>query len=313
MNGQAEAVSAVAASSTPASEPAQTSAPSTDSGGTGGTASAASGGAVENPDGIKADRTGPADSGDAGAKAGGGVQEEVKFDWDSWDGTEDIVPEPYRPVVKGVGSYYSKKFGDYDTLKQSLAEKDKQLESATELYNTLIETLGGEDPRIGELSKAKEELEKQHEAIQKEFNSYREQIEAWKQEEAKQWAASLAEKYPKYFTEEPLKQKLAGMLEEGFDAEDALQVLELGESAFQAAKAALSKGASSSLALDYAKLAAQSSPRPEKRDAAKVMAGSSPTQTPQRAQRTIRDAEDHRERVQLAIARNLKLMSGGGK
>jgi len=90
------------------------------------------------------------------------------------------------------------------------------------------------------------------------------------------------------------------MLDEGWDAEAAINLLELGDIAVQAAKSIRLKGASESVAIEYAKLAVESSQaKPVKRDAAKVMAGADPAQAPVRAHKSLNDAKSHDERVRL--------------
>jgi ElaB/YqjD/DUF883 family membrane-anchored ribosome-binding protein len=251
----------------------------------------------------------------AGAKP---PEAEVEFDWESWDGNHEVVPEPWRKPVEGAKNFFSKKYADYDKLKPTLAARDKEhsklqkeFKELNELYESVLENYG-EDPRLPEIQKVKETIESELLSTRTELETFRTEVKAWREKEAAQYADRIMEKFPKYFTEPSHMDKFSAMMDTGFDAEVAISILELGDAAVEAAKTAKAKGAPDNVAYDYAELSVRASKaKPERREAAKVMAGAEGAQNPAQAPRDLADARDHQERVNMVAKRMFKLHSGG--
>lgn len=244
-------------------------------------------------------------------------EKEIEFDWEGWDGKVEGVPDPWRKAVEGASGYYSKKFGDYDKIKGDLDTRGKEYESlktefdrVNRLYEAALANFG-EDPRVQEIAQELDTLKSVKETLENEYKEFQQQVYQWREQEVKNWGEQLAKQYPKYFSEEESGNKLLSMLDEGWDAEIAIKILELGDSAVAAAKSFKAKGASDSLAFEFAELAASNAKvSPPKRDAAKVMAGADPAQAPVRASRTLNDVKDHQERVRLVAQRALQKHGG---
>lgn len=233
-----------------------------------------------------------------------------EYDWEKWDGKADALPEEWRDPVSKASKFYQDKYADYDDYVSKYEDAESKAQEMESLYNSVIESYG-KDPRFDELNGKYETQTQEYTRLKEEHAQFQQQVDAWHKEDAKSYAENLAKSYPKYFTDDAAKAKLSSMLKEDWDPEVAVKVLELGDAAVEAAKSAKSKGAPDALALEFAELSIGSRPKPQKREAAQVMAGAEPAAAPARAQISMKDAKSGNERRLLAAERALSVHRGG--
>lgn len=229
-----------------------------------------------------------------------------EYDWSKWEGDSEALPEEWRDPVKNASKYFQQKYADYDDYVTKVEDAQAKIQELENLYNTAIEGYG-QDPRFDELNGKYEHTTKELQQIKSEYQAFQQEVEAWNQKEAQDYAQNLAKSYPKYFTDDAHKAKLSNLLKEDWDPEVAIKVLELGDAAVEAARNVRAEGGSDSLALKFAELSASSKPKPQKREAAQVMAGAEPTSAPVSAKMSLKDANSREERIRMAAERAIRL------
>lgn len=146
------------------------------------------------------------------------------FDWDGWDGSDSLLPEPIRPWVKGAAGYYTKQ----SELARQEAEKVQAI------YEGLL--AGREDPRLSEFrtkyeqeSTQTRELRTQLEAAQKEHQDFVAQFEAWQHQQATSAMEAFQKENAWIFENEALVGLGSQLVEEGFHYTQVPQLLRLPE------------------------------------------------------------------------------------
>ena len=190
----------------------------------------------------------------------------ASFDWDSWDGETDSLPEAAREWAKPIGSYFSKRA---DTR---LEERLTEVEDLKELYDSLLS--GKRDPKIGELEKALAEWEEKHNGVisewegkynelEKTYKQYEANVEAAITQEAVEYAEWFQSENADVFENEQLAAVFVGLLEEGWELEGAAEAARLPAPLLQAARQAKADGVPDSYAIRLAGRAkSPAAPRP---------------------------------------------------
>jgi len=216
------------------------------------------------------------------------------FDFDSWDGVLDGLPETYRPM--------GQKFEDRFTAKSS--EFEKKMAELERLNDALM--VGEEDPRIGDLSKEVEGYHKQYEALFDEYSSYRAQVDRLVEEDAQNYAAQFREANKEYFEDEAKGQELAELIEANWDPDSAVALLKLGPEAKVIGQKAKADGVPDSYALRLAETAVRRKPKAAPRPGAKITSGATASSSPHQELMDIENTTSLDDKRLLVARRALK-------
>ena len=190
----------------------------------------------------------------------------ASFDWDSWGGETEALPELARKWAEPFGAYYSKRSDS------QLESKLSEVEDLKNLYDTLLE--GKRDPKMGELEKALAEWEEKHGTavsewegkygeLDKTYNQYKANVEAAIDQEAEEFSKWFQTENADIFESEQLAEVFVGLLEEGWELEGAAEAARLPASLLQAARKAKADGVPDSYAIRLAGRAkSPAAPRP---------------------------------------------------
>lgn len=205
------------------------------------------------------------------------------FEWDSWTGNNEMLPEELRPWGDRFGSYYNKQLDD---LRSTMA-------STREVYDALVQ--GNSDPHLKKMEESIGQWETkynglygQYEFLQREYNEYQNEVSRALEAEATAYAEEFAEANPDLFNDPELSETFSDLLENGWILEHAAVAARLPEEIREVAKQAKIDGVPDSYAL---KLAQGAKSRPAKpRPGAALTAGAT---TPARSseQVTLPDAK----------------------
>lgn len=163
------------------------------------------------------------------------------FGWDSWTGLEDDLPETIRPWAPKLQSHYMR---DAELAR-------KEAEKARQIYETFLE--GQEDPRIAEFKKELEtgkttyaELEQRYRQLDQQHAEYRQQVEAWGQQQADQAFERYKAANEWMFDDGPVQALGSELLSDGFEPDDLPVLLRMPQGKLdfvrKAAKELASKG-----------------------------------------------------------------------
>jgi hypothetical protein len=142
-----------------------------------------------------------------------------EFDWDSWDGKHDVLPEQLREYAPKFEAYYTKE------AQAQMAETARM----REIYEAMLE--GREDPRLTELQQKYEtetssarELREKYEATQREFEAFKAEQEQAQLAQATAQADAFKKQNAWIFENEEFQRLGGELLNEGFEP-DELPVL----------------------------------------------------------------------------------------
>jgi len=164
-------------------------------------------------------------------------------DWDSWDGEVDSLPSQYHNSAKGMSDYYNR----------SYEAKNDEIRDLRSMYAAMLS--GDEDPRVGELTTALEELNakfdvrnKEYEELQQTHTKTEERAisdyvdQFWREHSALREDQEKLAKFAPFLQEE---NDVGGM----WDGHVAAQLIELSDEALAAAVEAKKDGVSDQYAL----------------------------------------------------------------
>tara|TARA_Y100001973_G_C5185268_1_gene327428 strand:+ start:744 stop:1631 length:888 start_codon:yes stop_codon:yes gene_type:complete len=206
------------------------------------------------------------------------------FEWDSWDGGHETLPEQMRSWGERFSSHYG-------TRHQAAMEAQKrQIEDQHNLYEALI--AGREDPRVAQYADQIKEWEEKHQSLETRYQSlesesqrFVESVNQSIEAEADRYAKAFQESNADVFNNDELSTKFADLLEEGWDLETAAEASRLPESALKIAKEAKADGVPDSYALKLARGTKMRTPQP--RPGAKITSGATtPSRSPEQVETT---------------------------
>lgn len=144
------------------------------------------------------------------------------FGWDTWDGSEDALPESVRPWVTHLGKHFSRSA----ELERAEAERLRGI------YETLME--GREDPRLKQLqeqieSRGKEfqTREQQLQQLQQEYQAYQQQVSAFFDQQATARAEAFRAQNSWIFESQELQQLGSDLIDDGFGLDDLPTLLRM--------------------------------------------------------------------------------------
>lgn len=249
------------------------------------------------------------------------------FAWDSWDGTQDTVPEEHQSAYQAILGH----------IQNDFKSREEEIDSLRSMYAAMLNE--EDDPRIGELTKQLEELQGKYDSRENEFtnlqNTYNEFVETS--------AGEYVDRFWKEHEELAQDPEKLGLLVELLDEENnyggswdgyaAAELLSLSKEAMEVAIEAKKDGVSDTYALKLAKAHAQleeakAKPSPqqvqaqkaraqaeakakEPRAAAKITNGATTASSPRTAKPGMGDASSLDDLRNLAARRALRVHGGG--
>lgn len=190
--------------------------------------------------------------------------ETPSFDWSSWDGSVDSLPETDRDTYRPVVDYYGKRLADND------AERER--------YERFMATLEN-DPRIEDLTKKIEAETSAHGLTRKELEARdarikaaEAEIQAYRDEVAKIEADRFKAAHGEKINDAAWMDTVIAAVDAGWDLDDAARLADLHPDARTVAQQAMKDGAKPSVALEYATLKAPVQ-KPRVNESADLMAG----------------------------------------
>jgi len=249
------------------------------------------------------------------------------FAWDSWDGTQDAVPEEHQSAYQAILGH----------IQNDFKSREEEIDSLRSMYAAMLNE--EDDPRIGELAKQLEELQGKYDSRESEFtnlqNTYNEFVETS--------AGEYVDRFWKEHEELAQDPEKLGLLVELLDEENnyggswdgyaAAELLSLSKEAMEVAIEAKKDGVSDTYALKLAKAHAQleeakAEPSPqqvqaqkaraqaeakakEPRAAAKITNGATTASSPRAAKPGMGDASSLDDLRNLAARRALRVHGGG--
>jgi len=249
------------------------------------------------------------------------------FAWDSWDGTQDAVPEEHQSAYQAILGH----------IQNDFKSREEEIDSLRSMYAAMLNE--EDDPRIGELTKQLEELQGKYDSRENEFtnlqNTYNEFVETS--------AGEYVDRFWKEHEELAQDPEKLGLLVELLDEENnyggswdgyaAAELLSLSKEAMEVAIEAKKDGVSDTYALKLAKAHAQleeakAKPSPqqvqaqkaraqaeakakEPRAAAKITNGATTASSPRTAKPGMGDASSLDDLRNLAARRALRVHGGG--
>ena len=197
------------------------------------------------------------------------AQPSAAFDWVTWEGETDSLPDGARAWAAPFKTHYSK----------GLEEKVSEAEELKKIYDSLLSE--NADPRVPDLEAKIKELEEagtastsewetKYSALEKQHQEYQATIEAAIEKEAEDYSKWFQQENPDIFENEALAEVFVGLMDEGWDMETAAKAVRLPAPLLQAARQAKADGVPDSYALRLAGRAERpAAPRP----GAKLTAG----------------------------------------
>jgi hypothetical protein len=176
------------------------------------------------------------------------------FDWDSWDGSDEALPEPHRPVVKRVTDWHKSRA-------QAETAEQKRLK---ELYEAILS--GDEDPRISEYDTKYKTAEQKLAQYEQELREHKAEmaaveeyiLKAESERQAKEDAKHLeqAEAFRaanQWVFDEQYQQTGSDLLDEGWHYSKLPELLKMPASILKVAREAFTKVKDPDIAIRLAK------------------------------------------------------------
>ena len=226
------------------------------------------------------------------------------FEWGSWDGSVDALPESHRELGGHFNSHYQSRMTD----------KDDEIAGIKELYDALL--MGEEDPRIAKLESAAKDFDSRYSGLESEFQTYRDEVEKQQTAEASDWAQKFEEQHKELLGDEKHRDRMIELLDSGWEPEYAIQLLNMDEEFVEVAEEAKGNGVPDSYAIRLAEVSAgkrqvekkaKATPRP----GARITAGATGAKNPQQAIRDVKDTDSLEDRRMIAARAALKAVKGG--
>ena len=278
---------------------------------------------------------------DGGVSEGGGSDSGDWDGWDGWDGVVDTLPENLRDTG----------FRIHDRLSSDFGAREQEYKEIADVYNAVIRE--HEDPRVNQLTESQAALQQEYDAYKAEKGPVAEQYEGlqteytqYQQMVARDYADRFWERHADLRDDASRRQKFVEFLDpEGphgeWDAEMAVELLDLPEDILKLAVEAKQDGVSDKYALRLAKaelrereltgeleqkgqakrhraeeraqmealVARKEASRP--RPAAQITNGATTDTRPEVRNRTISDARSLDEQRMFAARRALRVHPGG--
>ena len=250
------------------------------------------------------------------------------FDWKSWDGQADSVPEEHREVTRHVRRWYET---DYD-------HRRSEIDDLRDVYTAMLND--DEDPRIARLGSDLEKLQKQLEGKGSEYSQLEGKYKNLADSASKEYVENFWRQHSDLREDKEKLAKFGTLLADenefggAWDGYIAAQLLDLPEEAVAEAVDAKKNGVSDAYALKLAQAKAALSVKEEAvegtqtqveeeikeevkkkvskpRPAAKITNGATGSTRPEAAKRGMGEAKTLDEMRSLAASRALRLHSGG--
>jgi myosin heavy subunit len=241
-----------------------------------------------------------------------------EFDFGSWDGQVDALPEPYRPIHESLSGHLNK---EMDSIRHSL-EQDR------ELYQALLE---GEDigkdfrskleqaqKELSKYEKEKSSWEEEKSKLEQSVTQYEErisQVEAREKAEAEQWAINFRKENADVMDDPKSQEKFLQFLNSGIDPEIAIDFVRSNNPTYtNSALSYMAQGVPAHFAAKMAKadsgISETKAAKP--RASAQMTAGATETaNVPESAEKSVSDkAFGIQDARKLAVARAFKRRTG---
>jgi hypothetical protein len=235
--------------------------------------------------------------------------EETKpdFDWSSWDGTQESLPDDARSWHEKFSAHYAPKI-------TTLEEQVREAAAQKSYYDALVQGL--EDPRVTELTQkltqaqaSLDEMKRTHEITASEHKKLTDQIQAAKKQEVEAQITTFFEKHKETLAD-ATKYALFDELTDDekssayFEFDDAIRLVNASPAVLAEAKNLRAQGVPSSRAVEIAEkyIAAV---EPQARRGATIVAGAGGKRSPTTAVATEK-AEPSLDDMRLnAVSRHL--------
>ena len=241
------------------------------------------------------------------------------FDANAWDGNIDLLPPelqvPVRFLHKNLESGFTKKFQKladdrkaFDTDQETWAQEKKtweesksELESERDMLKRILE--GSEDPRVGELTTANEELTANLQKIKDEYAAYQSMVDADIEEQSKEYAENFARQHADIFDNDAKRAEFETLLEADWDPDIAVKLVGAGDKVVELATKLKEGNANQELAVEHAMLkVGESTGRSAPRPGAKLTAGAESKNNPASVSGQLETANPKEARSQAARA-----------
>lgn len=173
------------------------------------------------------------------------IPDASSFDWDSWSGHIDDIPEPVREWSVRARDWAERRTASV------LKDKEAELEERLEIYQQLIS--GVQDPRVDQLSSDVEEyrsraseLEEQYKQAQQLLESERQAAEAFRRDVARMSRERFEAENPWIFDNGPVEKAAVELLQEGWEIRHLPKVLKLTRAQQEKARKAFAKNPAAS-------------------------------------------------------------------
>jgi len=218
------------------------------------------------------------------------------FDAKGWDGNIDNLPaelqDPVRFLHKNLESGYTQKFQTLSDARKKFdadqekwtAEKDEwgkikdDVLSERDLLKQLLD--GGEDPRIGELTKQHETSSAELARVNADFEEFRRLVEEDIDTQATEFAEKFYQEHREVFDNEESSKILNGLLDQEWEPELAVKLLHQSEDALKLANELREKGTPQGVAVEHALLKHGAAKKRTPRPGAKITAGAESANNP---------------------------------
>lgn len=228
-----------------------------------------------------------------------------EFDFETWEGQVDSLPEEYRPIGSYFENRYSSQIEDFNT---KLSGANAELDQLRQLNDALL--IGGEDPRIAQYQGEIESYKDKYSKLEEEYKQYQNHIDSMFENDAKKYADAFRAKNEEFFENEEKAAQLVALIEQDWDPEQAVQLLKLGEQAMEVAKKAKSDGVPDSYAIRLAETAVRRPAPAAPRPGAKITSGATASSTPNQEKMSLNDSSTLDDRRLIVARRAIKQAQG---
>ena len=217
-----------------------------------------------------------------------------EFDFDAWEGGLDDLPDMYKPVGTRMSQIHGNKVSEFES----------EMDQLRRLNDALM--VGEEDPRVADFQSKWEESKTGYESLQKEFETYRNEVQAMHDRDAEQWAKSFQEKHSEIFENEELSTALQTLVHHDWDPEVAVKLLSLKEDSIEIALKAKADGVPDLYALRLAENASRPAAKSVPRPAAKITSGATTRSSPDQQMMDMNETSSLDDKRMIVARRALK-------
>ena len=212
------------------------------------------------------------------------------FDFSGWDGSEEALPENYRPLYTNIN----------ERLNNSVNDLREGLRRDREIYQALLDGDDVVGKQAEELKTAQQRLEELQtnssswaddrtklESQVTELNDKLKQLELAEQTAVDEWAQGFHQQYSELLGNEEVKASFIGLLEAGVDPEVGIELVQVPEAVSNKAMEYMQDGVPGPYALRLAKNEVKGEEIVAPRPAAELTAGATAATVPNSSEKSL--------------------------